>query len=499
AALCGETRTNTSERGSIFGSKAAINDFKQYQLSYIHSDFFGGTLTVNAYKADQEMRYLPENTIDKQDPLIAPMDTIYDQSEIVTNKKGLRTSWARPSLFSVSGLELRVGLDLVKDTAQQRLALTNRLWVPPMEYSSKAPWAQLSWDIGPVTLSGGLRREDGELHVDSYTTTWYRDRRHVDGGTLEYQETLKNLGAVWRINDAWSVFGSYGEGFTLANVGIPLRNIQCSNDPGDTQPDGCPNDPRIGVGDLLDLNAIVVKNTEFGFNWRGERGALSASHYDSKSDYGQSLAIDPATNDFVLLRAPVRIGVLAHRRQDFVLGRRRGRTLSRRRHQQADGRARHQPRQVRLDPDLELSAARRHEPGRDHAVLAQPVGQRRARLRRPAFQLQGKHPRLHLVRPGHELRNRALRQVLARHREPVRQAIHPELVAAAGRLPELLGRTRPHRVAHPYLQVLTTRREWLAPTAFLQTTDCAQARRRLSLEPRRRRFLPESPRTQNVW
>lgn len=307
AALCGETRTNTSERGSIFGSKAAINDFKQYQISYTHQDFFGGTLTVNGYKADQEMRYLPENTIDKQDPLIAPMDTIYDQSEIVTNKKGLRTSWARPSLFAVEGLELRVGLDLVKDTAQQRLALTNRLWVPPMEYSSKAPWMQVSWDIGPVTLSGGVRREDGELHVDSYTTTWYRDRRHVDGGTLEYQETLKNFGAVWRIDGAWSVFGSYGEGFTLANIGIPLRNIQCSNDPGDTQPDGCPNDPRIGVGDLLDLNAIVVKNTEFGFNWRGERGALSASHYDSKSDYGQSLAIDPATNDFVLLRAPVRI------------------------------------------------------------------------------------------------------------------------------------------------------------------------------------------------
>ncbi|NNC24954.1 TonB-dependent receptor, partial [Salinisphaera sp. USBA-960] len=29
--------------------------------------------------------------------------------------------------------------------------------------------------------------------------------------------------------------------------------------------------------------------------------------YDSKSDYGQSLAIDPVTNDLVLLRAPVRI------------------------------------------------------------------------------------------------------------------------------------------------------------------------------------------------
>ncbi|EEF93392.1 hypothetical protein CATMIT_01979 [Catenibacterium mitsuokai DSM 15897] len=107
--------------------------------------------------------------------------------------------------------------------------------MPPMEYKSRAPWMQLSWDIGPVTLSGGLRREDGELHVNDYTTTWYRDRRHVGGGTLDYQENLTNFGAVWRVNEQWSVFGSYGEGFTLANVGIPLRNVQCSGDGGSIQ------------------------------------------------------------------------------------------------------------------------------------------------------------------------------------------------------------------------------------------------------------------------
>ena len=307
-AICGQTRTNTSERGQIFGSKAAFNDFKQYQLTYSHFDFFGGTLVVNGYKADQAMRYLVENSSDRQDPLIAPVGTIYDQSEILTDKQGLRTSWTRPSLFSVEGLELRAGLDLVKDTAEQRLALTNRVWVPPMEYKSRAPWLQLSWDVGPLTFSGGIRREDGELHVDDYTTTWFRDRRFVQGGTLDYQENLVNAGVVWRINEGFSVFGSYGEGFTLANVGIPLRNIQCSNDsPEGTQPDGCPNDPQISVGDILDLNAIVVDNTEFGFTWRGSRGSLSGSHYDSKSDFGQSLSIDPATNDFVLLRAPVRI------------------------------------------------------------------------------------------------------------------------------------------------------------------------------------------------
>jgi iron complex outermembrane recepter protein len=308
AADCGETRTNTSVRGHIFGSKAEFNDFEQYSLTYNHADLFGGSFDANLYKADQAMRYLPENGPDKQDPLIAPVGTLYDQSEIDSKKSGLRTSWARSSLFGVSGLELRTGIDLVRDEAQQRLALTNRLWVPPMEYKSTAPYAQLTYDIGPVTLSGGLRHEDGDLHVDDYTTVYQRDRRFVSGGTLSYQETLKNFGAIWRMTDQWSVFASYGEGFGLPNVGIPLRNIQCSNDtPEGTQPDGCPNDPPITVQGIFELQAVIVDNREFGVNWRGEHGSFSASHYDSKSEFGTSLAIDPVSNDFVLNRAPTRI------------------------------------------------------------------------------------------------------------------------------------------------------------------------------------------------
>jgi len=161
-----------------------------------------------------------------------------------------------------------------------------------MEYTSKAPWAQLSWDIGPVTLSAGARREDGELHVDSYTTTAFRNSVFVEGGTLDYKENLFNAGLIWRIAGGWSAFASYGEGFTLPNVGIPLRNISV---------------PGQSVAGILDLQAIVVENKEVGFNWRGDFGGFGGSYSDSRSDFGQSLSIDPTTNDFVLLRAPTRI------------------------------------------------------------------------------------------------------------------------------------------------------------------------------------------------
>ena len=292
---CEDPHPNTSERGHLFGTKAEFNDFKQANVLYTDNDFFKGTLVLNTYWADQAMRYPPENGSDRQDPLIPPNGPdglIWDQSEINSNKRGFRASWTRSDLFGVAGLELHTGVDWVRDTADQQLALTHRLWVPPMKYTSVAPYAQLSYDIGPVTISGGLRHEGGKLQVNDYTTTWYRNRVFVRGGTLSYNDTMKNLGAVWKITPEFSSFVAFGEGFSLPNVGIPLRNI---------------NYPGQSVAGILDLQPIIVKNKEVGFNWYGKHATISASYYDSKADFGTSLAIDPATKDFVLNRAPTRI------------------------------------------------------------------------------------------------------------------------------------------------------------------------------------------------
>jgi iron complex outermembrane recepter protein len=289
--------SDTAEPGPPLGTGGVslagteFNEFKQYVATYRNDALFGGSFSADVYYADQAMRLPGDNSADRQDPLIAPLGQLVDQSEIVSKKKGARTSWTRPDLF-VSGLELHVGVDVVNDETQQRLALTNRIWVPPMDYTSVGPYAQVSYDIGPVTLSGGLRREDGEIKVNDYTTTYFRNRVFVQGGTLDYKDTLKNAGAIWRIGNGWSVFGSYSEGFTLPNIGIPLRNI---------------NRPGQSVDGILDLQAIVFDNKEGGFSWRGSRGSVGASYYESKSDLGASLSVDPATQDFVLNRAPVEI------------------------------------------------------------------------------------------------------------------------------------------------------------------------------------------------
>lgn len=287
---------DTSEPGPLLVDgldvlRQEFNKFVQAQVTYRHENLFGGSLITTAYWARQAMRFAGELDPSRQDPEIAPIGTLIDQSEILSKKYGLRNSYTRPD-FLVSGLEMRIGIDAVHDETEQSLVLTNRVWVPPMKYTSFGPFVQLSYDLGPVTFSGGMRHEDGRIKVDDYTTTYFRNRAFVEGGTLKYKNDLFNGGAIWRVGHGLSVFGAYSEGFTLPNVGIPLRNI---NTPGNT------------VEGILDLKGIVFENKEFGANWRGRWGNVGVSYYDSFSKLGASLSVDPVTLDFILNRRPIRI------------------------------------------------------------------------------------------------------------------------------------------------------------------------------------------------
>ena len=114
----------------------------------------------------------------------------------------------------------------------------------------------------------------------------------MKGGTLSYKETLPNAGAIVRLPGGWSVFGSYSKGFTLPNVGIPLRNVSV---------------PGYSVNGILDLQAVIADNKEAGVTWHGKRASFSASTYRSYSKLGASLTVDPVSKDFILQRRPVEI------------------------------------------------------------------------------------------------------------------------------------------------------------------------------------------------
>jgi len=106
----------------------------------------------------------------------------------------------------------------------------------------------------------------------------------VAGGSAKSTKSVKNLGAVWRFAPQWSVFAGSSEGFGLPDAGLLLRGV---------------NSPNQSVSSLVNLQPIVTRNNEIGINWRGERGQVGVSRYDSRSKLGSVIRIVPVADGVI--------------------------------------------------------------------------------------------------------------------------------------------------------------------------------------------------------
>jgi iron complex outermembrane receptor protein len=266
------------------------NKVQTSSVEYRHDALAGGAFSAQVFTQDFASLYGAANTATFQDTAIAPAGTLYDQSEVVAKKYGSKLTYVRPDTI-VAGLEFTAGLDYLRDRTKQHLAATSRTWVPTLDFTSTAPFMQLEYDAGPLTIRGGLRRDSAKLHVDSYTTLAAYGSRMVEGGERSFTKTVKNIGAVWRFAPQWSAFVSSAEGFGLPDVGLVLRGV---------------NKPNQSVDQLFDLQPVVTRNNEVGVNWRGKRGSAGASYFDSRSALGTALRINSAGLG-VLDRVPTRV------------------------------------------------------------------------------------------------------------------------------------------------------------------------------------------------
>ena len=280
----------SAERGTPPGDPP-LNRVRTGSLQWTHEDLAGGVANAQLYTQDFRARYGAGVFPTFQAPSLAPQDTLIDQSEIVADKAGARLSWVRPDL-GVRGFEFTAGLDWLSDTSEQRLAQTDRTWVPPLEFRSTAPFAQLEYELGRLTVRAGARRENARLSVDTYRTLAFYGAREVEGGERSFSEWVRNVGAVWRLGGGWSAFASYSEGFGLPDVGLVLRAVKTEGQ---------------SVDRLVDLQPIVTDNRELGLTWRGRVASFTASVYDSRSDLGSQVRVDNVTGIGSVQRVPVRV------------------------------------------------------------------------------------------------------------------------------------------------------------------------------------------------
>lgn len=279
----------TSIEGDINGLPA-WNDVWTSSVAYTHHDLAGMELNAMVFNQEFEGLFGADNSSTFQDPRIAPVGTLYDQSRSVASKYGSKVSLMKDGMFD-GRFKLTGGFDTLFDKGKQDLYGTGRTYVPESEYRNLSLFAQGEYKVlDNVTLHGGVRHEMADLKIDSYQTLARYNRVDVDGGKLKFNETLFNAGVVYTPIEDVTLFTSYSEGFGMPDVGRVLRAI---------------NTPGTTVDSLSSLEPILTKSVEVGTRIKRGPWDYDLSYFQSNSDFGSRIV--PINGAFMMAREKTRI------------------------------------------------------------------------------------------------------------------------------------------------------------------------------------------------
>ena len=262
----------TAEEGDNPGDDPGTRN-TALSVDYLHEDPF-----ANGTRAHVQVFYQDYFTRFGFSPFLPGGGQSYLESE----KFGGRLSFVTPLEGTLpDGTTVTWGADYLRDETAQPLE-DGRIWVPPIEQQGLAGFAQLELPLGErLRLRGGVRHERVWLDVDDYTTLFAGT--DVEGGQVDFAETLFNLGAVYSITRQVELFGGWSQGFSVADFGRELRGTAAAS------------------VEALDPEAQVVDSYELGARGRWERVAGSVAVFYNQSDLGTTFGPAP---EFQILRTP---------------------------------------------------------------------------------------------------------------------------------------------------------------------------------------------------
>lgn len=275
----------------------AANRTESVALSYTDSDLLGGNFVsqffFNRSRDTFGGEVAPIATF--QDPAIAPVNTLFDQSQNRSRKVGAKFSYER-AMPGFEALTATLGFDALWDKTEQRLIATDRVWVPPAEFRSLAPFAQANLKLfdGLVRVAGGARWENVEIKIDDYHTlasttlvacptnrpptapcgTSTYGGVAVAGGKPKFDDLLLNGGVIIEPWEGIRAYASYAEGYTAPDVGRIARSV---------------NTTGVDIDSYLAIEPIVSNNREIGVEVKRGPIDASATYFWSSSDKGQLL------------------------------------------------------------------------------------------------------------------------------------------------------------------------------------------------------------------
>jgi iron complex outermembrane receptor protein len=264
-------------------------------LSFTDDELAGGHLVAQIFWNRSRDTYGGEplftvagrpNFIDTfQDPAIAPVGTLFDQSQNRSRKYGGKLSYER-TVPGLDALTVTLGTDILFDRTEQRLIATGRSWVPPTDFRSIAPFGQANLQLfdGKMRLAGGARWENVQIKIDDFhtlaSTTAVNNNPYggvaVSGGKPKFDDLLWNGGVIVEPMPGIRAYASYAEGFTVPDVGRITRSI---------------NSLGHDIDTFLDIEPIVSNNKEIGIEVKRGPLDVSATYFWSLSTNGQLLVL----------------------------------------------------------------------------------------------------------------------------------------------------------------------------------------------------------------
>jgi iron complex outermembrane receptor protein len=280
-ALAGDRARGTpasAVRGDPPGTPAT-NRTESLSLSLTDDDLAGGRLVSQVFynRSRDTFGGEPNPIATFQDAALAPVGTLFDQSQNRSRKHGGKISYERAAP-GFEALDVTVGFDVLYDSTEQRLIATDRVWVPPTDFRSLAPFAQLNLGLfdDRLRLAGGLRHENVRIKVDDYQTLAFYGSRQVAGGSPTFDDTLVNGGIIVEPFEGVRAYASYAEGYTVPDVGRITRAVSVAG---------------VDIDDFLDISPIVSNNREIGLEVKRGPFDASAAYFWSTSTKGQLLVL----------------------------------------------------------------------------------------------------------------------------------------------------------------------------------------------------------------
>jgi iron complex outermembrane receptor protein len=257
----------------------ATNRTESAALSLTDDDLGGGHLVAQIFWNRSRDTYggEPGFIATFQDPAIAPVGTLFDQSQNRSRKYGGKLSYER-SVPGLDALTVTLGTDILFDTTEQRLIATGRSWVPPTDFRSIAPFGQANLQLfdGKMRLAGGARWENVQIKIDDFHTLATSGSTFVSGGKPKFDDLMLNGGVIIEPVAGIRAYASYAEGFTVPDVGRITRSI---------------NTPGRDIDTFLDIEPIVSNNKEIGIEVKRGPLDVSATYFWSLSTNGQLLVL----------------------------------------------------------------------------------------------------------------------------------------------------------------------------------------------------------------